>query len=370
MGGLPVDVSLFFELETSDLSEASVKRTFDQCIEQTMLADQLGYRCVWFTEHHFLPGFSYSSSPELVLAHLAAKTKNIRLGHGIVLLPFRINHPLRVAERIATLDLLSNGRVEFGGGRAISESELSAFEVDPDDTRPQWEEALSILPKMWTQENFHYESRTLRMPERQVVPKPVQKPHPPMWVACTQPATLEFAADHGLGALGFGIGQGQSNDFVRLYRERIKNCKPIGATVNNKFALLTFTLCCDTDEEALAIQGPNFRMYGDAVRNLFAPWIDGKPPRSYEWFMKYWKETAYDAARSVPMSEIVKAGGACIGSPETCLKVLQYLSDAGVDEALLFMQMYTTPHDKIMRSIELIASKVMPRLKRSPEPTR
>jgi len=365
-----MDLSLFFELETSDLSEANVKRIFDQCIEQTMLADQLGYRCVWFTEHHFLPGFSYSSSPELVLAHLAAKTKNIRLGHGIVLLPFRINHPLRVAERIATLDLLSNGRVEFGGGRAISESELSAFEVDPDDTRPQWEETLSILPKMWTQETFHYESLTLRTPERQVVPKPVQKPHPPMWVACTQPATLKFAADHGLGALGFGIGQGQSNDFVRLYRERIKNCKPIGAMVNNKFALLTFTLCCDSDEEALAIQGPNFRMYGDAVRNLFAPWIDGKPPRSYEWFMKYWKETAYDATRSVPMSEIVKAGGACIGSPETCLKVLQYLSDAGVDEALLFMQMYTTPHDKIMRSIELIASKVMPRLKPSPETAR
>jgi alkanesulfonate monooxygenase SsuD/methylene tetrahydromethanopterin reductase-like flavin-dependent oxidoreductase (luciferase family) len=363
LGGPPVELSLFFELETSDLSEASVKRTFDQCIEQTMLADQLGYRSVWFTEHHFLPGFSYSSTPELVLAHLAARTKNIRLGHGIVLLPFRINHPLRVAERIATLDVLSNGRVEFGGGRAISESELAGFEVDPDDTRPQWEESLRILPKIWTQENFQYTSPTLRIPERQVVPKPVQKPHPPMWVACTQPATLEFAADHGLGALGFGIGQGQSNDYVRLYRERIKNCNPIGSTINNKFALLTFTLCCDTDEEALAIQGPNFRMYSDAVRNLFAPWIEGKPPRSYEWFMKYWQETMYNAARSVPVSEIVKAGGACIGSPETCLNVLQYLSEAGVDEALLFMQLHTTPHDKIMRFIELIASKVMPKLK-------
>jgi alkanesulfonate monooxygenase SsuD/methylene tetrahydromethanopterin reductase-like flavin-dependent oxidoreductase (luciferase family) len=364
-----MDLSLFFEIETSDLSEAGVKRTFEQCIEQTMLADQLGYRAVWFTEHHFLPGFSYSSSPELVLAHLAARTKNIRLGHGIVLLPFRINHPLRVAERIATLDVLSNGRVEFGGGRAISESELTGFEVDPDDTRPQWEESLRILPKIWTQENFQYESPTLRIPERQVVPKPVQKPHPPMWVACTQPATLEFAADHGLGALGFGIGQGKSNDYVRLYRERIKNCDPIGSTINNKFALLTFTLCSDTDEEALAIQGPNFRMYNEAVRNLFAPWIDGKPPRSYEWFMKYYQETAYRAALSVPVSEIVKAGGACIGSPETCLNVLQYLSDAGVDEALLFMQLYTTPHEKIMRSIELIAREVMPRLKPQSEAT-
>jgi alkanesulfonate monooxygenase SsuD/methylene tetrahydromethanopterin reductase-like flavin-dependent oxidoreductase (luciferase family) len=356
-----VDLSLFFELETSDMSEAGVRRTFDQCVEQVMLADKLGYRSVWFTEHHFLPGFSYSSSPELVLAHLAAKTKNIRLGHGIVLLPFRINHPLRVAERIATLDVLSNGRVEFGGGRAISESELSGFEVHPDVTRAQWEESLAILPKAWTQEYIQYESPTLKIPERQVVPKPVQKPHPPMWVACTQPASIEFAGDHGIGVLGFGIGQGQSNDYVRMYRERIRKCKPIGSFVNNKFALLTFTLCCDTDEEALTIQGANFRTYNDAVRNLFAPWIDGKPPKSYEFFMKQFME-GRKQMQTVPIEEIVKAGGACIGSPETCLNVLQYLSDAGVDEALLFMQMYTTPHDKIMRSIELLAKEVMPKL--------
>jgi alkanesulfonate monooxygenase SsuD/methylene tetrahydromethanopterin reductase-like flavin-dependent oxidoreductase (luciferase family) len=357
-----MDVSLFFELETTDLSDAGVKRVFDECVEQTVLADQLGYRAVWFTEHHFLQGFSYSSSPELVLSHLAAKTKNIRLGHGIVLLPFRINHPLRVAERVATLDLLSNGRVEFGGGRAICESELSAFGVDPDLTRPQWEEALRILPKAWTQPKFKWETESLQIPERGVIPKPMQKPHPPMWVACTQPATIEFAADNGIGVLGFGIGQGQSNDFVQLYRERIKNCKPIGNFVNNKFALLTFTLCCDTDEEALGIQGPNFKRYSEEVRMLFAPWIDGKAPKSYEWFMKRNAEN-YQMTQTVPMSEIVKAGGACIGSPQTCLNVLQYLSDAGVDEALLFMQMYSTPHDKIMRSIELIAKEVMPKIK-------
>ena len=149
------------------------------------------------------------------MSHLAAKTKNIRLGHGIVLLPFRINHPVRVAERIATLDVLSNGRVDFGGGRAISESELSGFEVDPEVTRAQWEESLAILPKAWTQDTFSWESPTMKIPERQVVPKPVQKPHPPMWVACTQPASIEFAGDNGIGVLGFGIGQGQSNDYVQ-----------------------------------------------------------------------------------------------------------------------------------------------------------
>ncbi|HXR35192.1 MAG TPA: LLM class flavin-dependent oxidoreductase, partial [Candidatus Binataceae bacterium] len=108
-----MDLSLFFEIETADMTEAGIKRCYDQMIEQTMLADELGYKTVWFVEHHFLPFLSYCVSPELVLSHLAARTRNIRLGHGIVLLPFTINHPVRVAERIAVLDILSNGRVEF-----------------------------------------------------------------------------------------------------------------------------------------------------------------------------------------------------------------------------------------------------------------
>ena len=247
---------------------------------------------MWFTEHHFLPGFSYSSAPELVLSHMAAKTKNIRLGHGIVLLPFRINHPLRVAERIATLDVLSNGRVDFGGGRAIAESELAVTRSILNVTRAQWEESLAIIPKAWTTDNF-----SLGKPDdevfrsRQVVPKPVQKPHPPMWVACTQPATHRVRGRQWYRAC-WGLESARVNPMTTssMYRDRIKNAKPIGSFINNKFALLTFTLCCDTDAEALAIQGPNFRTYNDAVRNLFAPWIDGKPPRSYEFFMKQFME--------------------------------------------------------------------------------
>jgi alkanesulfonate monooxygenase SsuD/methylene tetrahydromethanopterin reductase-like flavin-dependent oxidoreductase (luciferase family) len=362
--GIAMDLSLIYELETNDTSEAGVKRVFQECLEQVKLADSLGYRTVWFTEHHFLERFSYSSAPEVWLAYLAANTKSIRLGHGIVLLPFRINHPLRVAERIATLDLISDGRVEFGGGRAISESELSAFDVDPDATRPQWEEALRMLPEMWTQETFSWESETLPIPERAVIPKPVQKPHPPMSVACTQPASIEFAGSHGLGVLGFGIGQGQSNDYVTLYREKIKEAHkdPIGKFVNNRFALFVTALCAETDEEAIRLRGDDMRAYSEQVRQLFAPWIDGKAPTTYEWFMKYSAQN-YETFKNTRMEDIVAAGGAAIGSPETCVKVLQHLADAGVDEVMLFMQSYTTPHDKIMRSIELFAKEVMPKVK-------
>ena len=356
-----MDLSLIYELETADTSDEGVRRVYRECIEQVKLADELGYRTVWFTEHHFLPSFSYSPAPEVFLAALARETKNIRLGHGIVLLPFRINHPLRVAERVAVLDIVSDGRVEFGGGRAISESEVRAFGVDPDDTRPQWEEALRMLPKMWMQDKFSWDSETMQIPERTIIPKPVQKPHPPMWVACTQPATVEFAAKNGLGALAFGVGQGKSNDYVQLYRETIKNADPIGGFVNNRFALWVHALCCDTDKEALDAQGPNFERYGEYVRDLFAPWIDGEPPKSYKWFMDYYKQLLKDQ-EGVTMEDIVAAGGACIGSPDTCLKTLQHVADAGVDEALLFMQSFTTPHDKIMRSIELLAKDVKPRI--------
>src|SRR5581483_156845 len=353
---------MFYELETSDPSPTSVRRIYKECIEQVQLADSLGYRAVWFTEHHFLERFSYSSAPEEVLSFLAAKTRRIRLGHGIVLLPFNINHPVRVAERIAVLDVISRGRIEFGGGRSTTDAELSAFGIDPEQTRPQWEEALRMLPKMWTQERFSWDSPSMRIPERPVIPKPVQKPHPPMWVACNQPSTVEFAGRNGLGVLGFGIGQGQSNDFVRAYRDQLKDARPIGAFVNPKFALLTFTLCCPTDEEALRLQGPNVKRYAEDCRQIFAPWIDGKIPPSYKWQMEDNRER-FKMFETVTMEDIVKAGGACIGSPETCVNVLNYLSDCGVDEALLFMQMYTTPHDKIMRSLELIAKEVRPRLK-------
>jgi alkanesulfonate monooxygenase SsuD/methylene tetrahydromethanopterin reductase-like flavin-dependent oxidoreductase (luciferase family) len=286
-----MDISLLYELPTGDLNTTSVKRTYDQCIEQVVLADTLGYRTVWFTEHHFIPNFSHSSAPELFLSHLAARTHRIRLGHAIVLLPFKINHPVRVAERIAVLDILSNGRAEFGGGRAIAAAELSGFGIDPDRTRIEWEEALRVLPRIWMDDPFKWQSEILTIPPRSVTPKPLQKPHPPMWVACTQPATIEFAARHGLGVLGFGIGQANSSNYVQLYRDKLKEVQPIGGFVNARFASLIHALCCPTDDEAIALQGPNVKRAFEQSRLLFAPWIEGKPPHSYEWFMKQFEET-------------------------------------------------------------------------------
>jgi alkanesulfonate monooxygenase SsuD/methylene tetrahydromethanopterin reductase-like flavin-dependent oxidoreductase (luciferase family) len=357
-----VDVSLVYEIETNDNSPEGIRRRYSETIEEVKLADKLGFRAVWFTEHHFLDRFSYSTAPEVLLGYLASQTSRIRLGHSIVLLPFAINHPIRVAERIAVLDILSNGRVEFGGGRAISAGELAAFNVDPDQSRAEWREALHMLPKMWTQESFSWDSDLIKIPERQIIPKPVQRPHPPMSVACTQPSSVEVAADLGLGVLGFGIGQGDSNDFVRTYRERIKSAKPVGGVVNNRFTLMTHGFCAPTDKEALAIRGGDLQAYNEAVAQLFAPWMNGAPA-SYEWFMEFWKTNYERTFREMTLEDIVAAGGAAIGSPDTCVNVLNFLADNGVDEVMLFMQSYTTSHEAMLRSIQLIGEEVIPKLK-------
>ena len=357
-----MEVSLMYELTAEDGSDDElVRRLFKETIEQVQLADRLGYRRVWFTEHHFLPDLSQSSAPEIMLAYLAAKTENIRLGHGVVLLPHVINHPARVAERIAVLDVLSGGRVDFGTGRALNPGELEAFGVDPDESREQWLESLHAIPQMWMQKKFSTEGKWLNFPERQVVPKPFQSPHPPIFTAATQPSTIQMAGEMGIGALIFGGSYESAIENVNHYREAIKSAEPVGGFVNDHFGVFLQCLCAPTDEEAIAIQGKNFKKYTGLAKELFAPWLKGEAPKTYEYVVNTIKEMVA-ALEAVTAADIVAAGGAAIGSPETLVTMFQRLADAGVDEVLLFMQSFDTPHQKILESIELIAAEVMPKV--------
>ena len=221
-----------------------------------------------------------------------------------------------------------------------------------------------MLPRMWTEDKFKWEGKLIQVPERAVIPKPVQQPHPPMSVACTQASTIEFAAENGLGVLGFGISEANSDEYVRTYREKIRTAKPIGKFVNNRFAVLRMALCSPNDREALDLQGANVKMYTQHTRELFAPWIDGKPPASYKKIIENFVK-GFEQIDQVSIEDVVKFGGACIGDPARCIDSLQVLEDAGVDEVMLFMQLYTTPHDQIMRSIDLFANKVLPKIRTS-----
>ena len=181
------------------------KDRYDQILAQVVLGDQVGFDYFWTVEHHFLKEFSHCSAPEVLYGAISQITKRIRIGHAVALLPGQYNHPVRVAEHAAVLDILSNGRVDLGTGRSTTLIEMDGFEVDPEETRAQWEEAIRMIPKMWTEETFSHEGHYYNVPPRSIIPKPVQSPHPPLWVACSQPESFRAAGEMGLGVLCFNL---------------------------------------------------------------------------------------------------------------------------------------------------------------------
>ena len=228
-----VDFGLIYELQVgkpwADDSESNV---YWQAIEQIQEAERAGFTHAWAVEHHFLAEFSHCSAPEVFLSAVAQHTSTIRIGQGVVLCPPPFNHPVRVAERIAVLDILSRGRVEFGAGRSITEPELGGFGIDPADSRPMMLEALELIPQFWMAngEPVGYEGKYISVPPRTVVPRPVQKPHPPMWLACTSPDTYGLAGELGMGVLGFGnaIDPPAMARRIETYRAGLARAKPVG----------------------------------------------------------------------------------------------------------------------------------------------
>src|SRR6059036_331276 len=248
-------------------------KTYHDALAQAVLADEMGFNTFWEVEHHFLNEFSHSSAPEVFLAVVAARTKRLRIGHGVTLLPYPFNHPIRVAERAAALDIVSNGRLDLGTGRSITEQELGGFGIDPADSRAMWEEAIQMIPKMWQTEEFAWEGDYFVVPPRNVLPKPVQKPHPPLWMACTQPDSFRIAGSKGLGALSFGfIAPGVLEASLSIYRDAISDAQPVGDFVNNQFAATSFACVAPTDEEALEYGRPSAEFFQQSIGILFVPW--------------------------------------------------------------------------------------------------
>ena len=216
-------------------AEDSEHRLLKEALDQVELADRLGIDYAWEVEHHFLEEYSHSSAPEVFLAACSQRTRQIRLGHGIVLMPSSFNHPARTAERIATLDLISDGRVEWGTGSSSSRAELEGFGIDPAQKHLMWEESVREAAKMMVMEPYAgFDGTSFSMPPRNVVPKPLQKPHPPLWLACSNRETIKIAARYGMGALTFAfIDPDSASHWVEEYYETFeRECNPVGRTVN------------------------------------------------------------------------------------------------------------------------------------------
>jgi alkanesulfonate monooxygenase SsuD/methylene tetrahydromethanopterin reductase-like flavin-dependent oxidoreductase (luciferase family) len=359
--------------------EDSEFRLLQNALEQCELADKLGIDFVWEVEHHFLEEYSHSSAPEVFLAAVSQRTKDIRLGHGIVQTPPPFNHPARVAERIATLDLVSDGRVEFGTGEASSEAELGGFEIDPSLKRQMWEEGLRVALRCMTEAPFTGHSGPwVTMPPRNVVPKPRQKPHPPVWVACSRRDTIHLAAQKGIGALTFAfINPEEARLWVDDYYATLENeCVPIGDAVNPNVAAVTTFMCADTEQQAMArgVEGGNFFGYSLAHYYLFgrhAPartdvWEEYRAQRDEHGFSM---EAVFQAANTSNRlgAKVTDQGQSglrgAIGTPEQIRQYLHRFEECGLDQVVFVSQAGKNQHEHIMESLELFGRKVLPEFK-------
>src|SRR5580698_5524737 len=348
----------FYELQhprpwTGDSDHTLIKNA----LEQVELSDRLGYDYVWATEHHFLEEYAHSSAPEVFLAACSQRTKNIRIGHGIVQMPPYINHPARVAERIATLDLISDGRCDFGTGAGATETELGGFFVPQDEKKAMWLEGMRIAIRMMVEEPFAgYEGKYLKMPQRNVVPKPCQKPHPPLWMACSRRESIIQAAKLGVGALTFSfVNPDEARKWVKDYYWTIENeSEPIGYAVNPQFAI-TCPFLCDRDEKRMAQIGDEsygFFIYGLGHYSFFG---EHEPAKTDIW--NEYKTNPHDF---VPPEGRIQD---CVGTPEMLGTRLREFEDAGIDQVVCLSQAGRVPHELLCSSIELFSHEVMPEFK-------
>ena len=346
-------------------------------LEQVELADKLGMDCVWEVEHHFLEEYSHSSAPEVFLAAASQRTNRIRLGHGIVQIPFNFNHPARVVERINTLDLVSDGRVEFGTGESSSEAELGGFLIPRQEKREQWLEAFDAITRMFVEEPFAgYKGKWFEMPVRNVIPKPMQRPHPPMWVACSRRETIQLAAEKGIGALSFSfIEPEEAKQWVDGYYATIQSdqCVAGGFAVNPNLACVMPMMLHPDEEVAIdrGIDGGHFFGYSlihhyaigqhrPGVTNI---WDEFQEKRSLFGFDR---DIAAQTGDNLAAQMVQQGTGSlrgAVGTPDQVRDLIRRYEAAGVDQLIFVLQAGPNKHEHIMESIEMFCRDVMPEFK-------
>ena len=369
------------------------KETLDQC----ELADQMGFDNLWFVEHHFLMGFSGSPCPEVLFGALSQRTKNIRIGFGVSILPS--HHPIHIAERVAMVDQLTDGRVEFGTGRSNAYEQVGQG-IDPRETRERWDEALTMLPKMWQSDEFSWEGKHWNVPARKILPGIYQKPHPRMYLACTQTESFRLAAQKGIGVLSSAsYAVDILAEHVKVYRDAITDAEPVGAFVNNFWGNNVHAFCGKDDQAAKELAAESMKTFFGPDK----PYIQGRI-NAYEELLEAWggvpddlnadfsrwlrqsddahKQQAAEAGLSLDSgpgaaraaiaqldANVLSDRGVIIaGNPESCIKTVQMYEDIGVDQVMMIMQTETISHDKVMESMELFGKEVIPAFRKAETP--
>ena len=341
-------------------TERSDHQQLHEAIDEIELADKLGYDYIWANEHHFLEEYSHSSAPEVFLGFCARNTEQIRLGHAVVLSPPGYNQPARVAERISTLDLISSGRADFGTGESASRVELEGYGVDPEQKKAMWTECVEQTANMMVMDPYPgFDGKFFSMPARNVLPKPYQKPHPPIWVACSRRETIHAAARNGIGALAFAfVDPEEASKWVSEYYDIIKSdeCVPIGHSVNANIAMCTGFSVHEDEAEAKRRGAEGFQYFGYSLGHYYV-YGHHKPGETNIWerFKK-----------AQPDLEAVGAGRG-VGTPAQVKAHLQKFADVGVDQVIFIQQSGKNQHKHICDSLRLFSQAVMPDFKASEE---
>jgi alkanesulfonate monooxygenase SsuD/methylene tetrahydromethanopterin reductase-like flavin-dependent oxidoreductase (luciferase family) len=291
----------------------------------------------------------------------------MRLGIAVVLPP--VHHPLHTAVRLATLDILSKGRVDVGAGRSGYAYQMLPFGTDLPEATGMVEETLEIIPRAWTEETFSYQGQYYQIPPREVIPKPVQKPHPPLWQACTREETFWKAGQQGLGCLTqSSIGLERSKHLISLYREAIQTATPVGKFVNNQVTASTVAYCAEDRRTARARGAELIDWYREQQRLRDAIVWQGydasKIPAEFQW---HYQRTRADAARRDDASSLalIEQGGRfCIGDPDDCIRYLECYEALGVDEIMPLFQVGPISHQEVMETLRLFGQYVVPHFQR------
>jgi alkanesulfonate monooxygenase SsuD/methylene tetrahydromethanopterin reductase-like flavin-dependent oxidoreductase (luciferase family) len=340
------------------------QRAYAEAIEQIKLADRLGFHCTWHVEHHFREGRSHSPAPEVIIGALSQVTENLRLGFGVTLMPHAFTPPMRVAEKVATADVLSHGRIEWGTGRSTP-MEQTAFGVPREESRDQWEEAIRAVVQMWGDEYFEFHGKYLDFPRRMVTPKPYQDPHPPCWMAATSDGSAAVAGKLGLGLMSLSIMQPVERLATQIeqYRSAASDPEPITRVTTNKVAAYTLVHCGDTMAQCEA----------DGIWDATWWWYQNLAEFTLEWEFPHFSQEERD--RMFPMLKgrldgsfdpryFNEADMIIVGDPDQCLAKMRKYAALGVDQLLCYVQFGHLEHDSVMRTIELLGTEIIPTLER------
>lgn len=361
-----MDFDLFYELSVPPFGGRTEDRVLCDTLAELELADRLGFDAAWLVEHHFMPGYSHSAAPEVFLAAASQRTRRLRLGHGIIPLPY--HHPVHVAERAATLDILSGGRLELGFGRGFSPREYAVFGVDMAASRSLTEESLTILRAAFDGSPVTFHGRHYDLDGLTVVPRVLQRPHPPLWTAAVSPDSFELAARLGVGALAGPFKPWiMVREDLRRYRRHWARLRGTGAPApgENPRVGMTVGIYCERDHRrarAAAADGVVwfYRQLLEQSRELLARLYTG-----YEYYRRMKPLRALlERAVSLPLLEAM--GMVIVGDPAHCIRRLREFERAGVDRVLLAVGAGALSSAQVRAALELLAAEVLPAFGRTP----